>query len=190
MHSETIKGRITETGKTMDVVVLNKRPEVIQVGLGSGVHSVCGSISSTSTRAGSRSSSGSMAPEWMIPTPSAGRSAEAAEADDTEFFVHGEMVELAQELDVETRATGSASESPEHGRDRPGQLVDVAQDGRGHRHADAVPRNRPSWAHLKRSGRERLRVQLDLGIEAKLALEPEVQHVAAGRALRMAEPLG
>ena len=40
MHSETIKVRITETGKTMDVVVLSKRPEVIQVVLGTGVHSV------------------------------------------------------------------------------------------------------------------------------------------------------
>jgi hypothetical protein len=40
MNTETIKVRVTETGQTMDVVVLNKRPEVIQVVLGTGVHSV------------------------------------------------------------------------------------------------------------------------------------------------------
>ena len=40
MNDETIKVRITETGQTIDVVVLDKRPESIQVVLGSGVHSV------------------------------------------------------------------------------------------------------------------------------------------------------
>lgn len=37
MNTEPIKVRVTETGQTMDVVVLNKRPEVIQVVLGTGV---------------------------------------------------------------------------------------------------------------------------------------------------------
>jgi len=40
MHTETIKVRITETGKTMDVVVLSKKPEWIEVVLGEGMHSV------------------------------------------------------------------------------------------------------------------------------------------------------
>jgi hypothetical protein len=38
--NETIKVRVTETGQTLEVVVLNKRPERIQVVLGEGVHSV------------------------------------------------------------------------------------------------------------------------------------------------------
>jgi hypothetical protein len=50
MDTETIKVRITETGQTMDVVVLNKRPEVIQVVLGSGVHSVKCELKPTRTR--------------------------------------------------------------------------------------------------------------------------------------------
>ena len=50
MNSETIKVRITETGQTMDVVVLDKRPEVIQVVLGSGVHSVKCELKPTRTR--------------------------------------------------------------------------------------------------------------------------------------------
>ena len=40
MHSEKIKVRITETRQEMEVVVLSKRPALIQVVLGSGVHSV------------------------------------------------------------------------------------------------------------------------------------------------------
>jgi hypothetical protein len=39
MNDEKIKLR-TETGQTLDVVVLSKRPERIQVVLGEGVHSV------------------------------------------------------------------------------------------------------------------------------------------------------
>ena len=50
MESETIKVRIPETGQTMDVVVLNKRPEFIQVVLGSGVHSVKCELKPTRTR--------------------------------------------------------------------------------------------------------------------------------------------
>ena len=40
MNDEKIKVRVTETGHTMDVVVLNKRPERIEVVLGEGVHNV------------------------------------------------------------------------------------------------------------------------------------------------------
>ena len=40
MSDEKIKVRITDTGKTMDVVVLNKRMEFIEVVLGEGIHSV------------------------------------------------------------------------------------------------------------------------------------------------------
>ena len=40
MSEEKIEIRVTETDKTMDVVVFNKRPEKIEVVLGEGVHSV------------------------------------------------------------------------------------------------------------------------------------------------------
>jgi hypothetical protein len=40
MNDEKIQVRVTATGRTLDVVVLNKRLDVIQVVLGEGVHSV------------------------------------------------------------------------------------------------------------------------------------------------------
>jgi hypothetical protein len=40
MNDEKITLRVTETGRTMEVVVLNKRAERIEVVLGEGVHSV------------------------------------------------------------------------------------------------------------------------------------------------------
>jgi hypothetical protein len=40
MVDEKITVRITETGRTLEVVVLNKRADRIQVVLGEGVHSV------------------------------------------------------------------------------------------------------------------------------------------------------
>ncbi len=40
MYSEKITVRITETGQTIDVVVLNKRASQIQVVLGEGIHNV------------------------------------------------------------------------------------------------------------------------------------------------------
>jgi len=40
MTPETIQVRITGTGKTLDVVVLQKRLDFIQIVLGEGVHSV------------------------------------------------------------------------------------------------------------------------------------------------------
>ena len=40
MNVEKIKVKITESGKTMDVVVLEKRADRIQVVLGEGIHSV------------------------------------------------------------------------------------------------------------------------------------------------------
>jgi hypothetical protein len=40
MSDEKIRVRVTETGQTMDVVVLSKRADRIEVVLGEGVHSV------------------------------------------------------------------------------------------------------------------------------------------------------
>lgn len=40
MNTEKIELRVTESGQTLDVVVLSKRAERIQVVLGEGVHSV------------------------------------------------------------------------------------------------------------------------------------------------------
>ena len=47
MADEKIKVRITDTGRTMDVVVLNKRIEFIEVVLGEGIHSVKCQLSPT-----------------------------------------------------------------------------------------------------------------------------------------------
>jgi hypothetical protein len=40
MVNEKIQVRVTETGQTMDVVVLDKRADRIQVVLGEGIHNV------------------------------------------------------------------------------------------------------------------------------------------------------
>ena len=40
MNEEKIRVKVTDTGKIMDVVVLNKRAQAIQIVLGEGVHSV------------------------------------------------------------------------------------------------------------------------------------------------------
>ena len=40
MHTEKIRVRVTQTGQEMEVVVLSKRPDFIEVVLGEGVHSV------------------------------------------------------------------------------------------------------------------------------------------------------
>lgn len=40
MNAEKIKVRVTETGRLMDVVVLDKRADRIQILVGEGVHSV------------------------------------------------------------------------------------------------------------------------------------------------------
>jgi hypothetical protein len=40
MVDEKIKVRVTETGQSIDVVVLNKRANCIQIVLGAGIHSV------------------------------------------------------------------------------------------------------------------------------------------------------
>ena len=50
MEPETIKVRITETGQMLELVVLDKRPESIQVVLGSGLHSVKCDLRPTRTR--------------------------------------------------------------------------------------------------------------------------------------------
>jgi hypothetical protein len=49
MNDETIKVRITESGQTLDVVVLNKRADRIEVVLGSGAHSVRCALTPTRT---------------------------------------------------------------------------------------------------------------------------------------------
>lgn len=52
MDIEKITVRVTESGKTMDVVVLTKHAHRIQVVLGEGVHSVKCELSPTSNRMG------------------------------------------------------------------------------------------------------------------------------------------
>jgi hypothetical protein len=49
MNDEKIRVRITETGQTMDVVVLSKRADRIEVVLGEGVHSVRCALTPTRT---------------------------------------------------------------------------------------------------------------------------------------------
>jgi hypothetical protein len=51
MNSETIKVRNTDTGQVLDVVVLEKRVEFIQVVIGSGLHSMKCELKPTRTRA-------------------------------------------------------------------------------------------------------------------------------------------
>lgn len=50
MENEKISVKMTETGKTMDVVVLSKRAECIQVVIGEGVHSVPCDMTPTRSR--------------------------------------------------------------------------------------------------------------------------------------------
>ena len=40
MNTERIEVRVTQTGQILEVVVLNKRPEVVEVVLGEGIHNV------------------------------------------------------------------------------------------------------------------------------------------------------
>jgi len=49
MNNEKIKVRVTETGQTMEVVVLSKRADRIEVVLGEGVHSVKCALTPTRT---------------------------------------------------------------------------------------------------------------------------------------------
>ena len=49
MNDEKIKVRVTETGQTLEVVVLSKRAERIQVVLGEGLHSVKCELTPTRT---------------------------------------------------------------------------------------------------------------------------------------------
>lgn len=49
MHDEQIKVRVTESGDQMDVVVLRKRPERIEVVLGKGQHNVSCELTPTRT---------------------------------------------------------------------------------------------------------------------------------------------
>jgi hypothetical protein len=50
MNDEKITVRVTASGALMEVVVLNKRPEHIQVVLGAGVHSVRCDLTPTRNR--------------------------------------------------------------------------------------------------------------------------------------------
>ena len=49
MNDEKIRVRVTETGQTMEVVVLSKRADRIEVVLGEGVHSVRCALTPTRT---------------------------------------------------------------------------------------------------------------------------------------------
>lgn len=51
MNDEKIKVRVTETRQLMDVVVLSKRPDRIEVVLGGGTHSVRCALTPTRTAA-------------------------------------------------------------------------------------------------------------------------------------------
>jgi hypothetical protein len=71
MTDEKIKVRVTSTGQSLEVVVFSKRPEVITVVLGEGVHSVRCSL--TPTRNGlayAGSAMGSAARRRCAPTSS------------------------------------------------------------------------------------------------------------------------
>ena len=50
MNDETITVQVTESGQSMDVVVLSKRLERIQVVVGQGVHSVTCDLMPTRTK--------------------------------------------------------------------------------------------------------------------------------------------
>jgi hypothetical protein len=50
MNDEKIAVRVTESGQTMDVVVLSKRADRIQVVVGQGVHSVSCDLTPTRSR--------------------------------------------------------------------------------------------------------------------------------------------
>ena len=50
MNTETIKVRNTDTGQILEVVVLSRRVEVIEVVIGSGVHSMKCELKPTRTR--------------------------------------------------------------------------------------------------------------------------------------------
>ncbi len=47
MNIEKIKVHVTETGQTVEVTVLNKRADFIEIVVGEGVHSVRGQLSPT-----------------------------------------------------------------------------------------------------------------------------------------------
>ena len=47
MHTEKITVRVTETRKTMDVVVFSKRADVIEVVIGEGIHNMKCSLTPT-----------------------------------------------------------------------------------------------------------------------------------------------
>jgi len=51
VNPEKIKVRVTESGQTLDVVVLNKRVDRIEIVLGEGVHSVRCALTPTRTGA-------------------------------------------------------------------------------------------------------------------------------------------
>lgn len=47
MNPEKIKVRVTETGQVVEVTVLNKRAELIEIVIGEGVHNVRGQLTPT-----------------------------------------------------------------------------------------------------------------------------------------------
>ena len=81
MNNEKIKVRVTESGQTMDLVVLSKRAEVIRVVLGEGVHNV--SCDLTPTRTGQAYVGSVMGREIVYE-----RSREQVQADIEKFNPH------------------------------------------------------------------------------------------------------
>jgi len=49
LHTEKIKVRVTSTGQEIEVAVLNKRPESIEVVIGEGIHNVRCTLTPTRT---------------------------------------------------------------------------------------------------------------------------------------------
>src|ERR1043166_6098146 len=131
-----------------------------------------------------------MAEEYVIPTPSAGSSAEPTEARYVQLLVEGHRRDLAAEEDVEPRAAWLAAELVDHhcyrlckGVDA---VVDLVRDC--DRDAPGIRKGaEPQWIGPRR---QRLRVKCDRVGQQELALKPEVKDVTPGGALRMTEPLG
>src|SRR5204863_1870439 len=152
------------------------------------IQRVCGSTSTTSKRSGQRSSNGSIAAEYVIPTPNKPPSAVAAEALCLHLVVDGDQVELVPERDVEAGAAGGAAQLPERHGHRLLQGLDVAAHPLRQHHVDLPTRNAPEQL-LDPAGWNRLRIELHCLAEAdELAFMLKEQRVASRRAGGMTHP--
>src|SRR5215203_2134484 len=153
---------------------------------------VCGSISSTSNNSGRRSSSGSIAAEYVIPTPRRMLSAQAAEPVDFQVVVHREHVEFPPKHDVKAGAALTATELAQHRSRHARQGIDVAAHFVGYCDRYGRPRLRSRPCRKMFSRRKRLGIErrfASLSPHRELSLHSQVQDVATGCAGGMAEPL-